>query len=151
MYYLTAFVIYTQFCMLYTTHMTSCCIPHPFVIARTYVCCIGVSVLCHSSMSHLSLPLCTCTWPSFFPLVLFTPFTSSPFICACTLSLSSTRFRSQLYISHNTCTQVENKTTFIASLCYSERWLVQGRVLLPTFLCMRACVSVCMCFSRPPD
>ena len=34
-------------------------------------------------------------------------------ICACTLSLSPTRFRSQLYISHNTCTQVENKTIFV--------------------------------------
>ena len=34
------------------------------VIAPTYVCCIGVCVLCHSSMSHLSLPLCVLGLPS---------------------------------------------------------------------------------------
>ena len=124
--------------MLYTTHKTSCCIPHPFVIAPTYCTCMFILVfvycaihLCLTSVFpcvylaflpppcavHRHSPLfCQFARPTFHPISLPHACCSSPFICACTLSLSHTRFRSQLYISHNTCSQVENKTTFITLL-----------------------------------
>ena len=127
------FVVCSHSVLYATTHVTSCCIPHPFVIAPTYVCCIGVCVLCHSSMSHLSLPLRVLGLPS-TPLCYSPPFTSVSPVCLtllpppllttcvlpvsfhlCMYSLTVTHsFRSQLYISHNTCTQVENKTASLS-------------------------------------
>ena len=130
MYYLTAFVIYTLCCLFLFSSV--CYHPHDFLLYTSPIChcthtCLLYWCLCTVPFIYVSTqspPMCT--WPSSHPLVLFTaihlcltsmpdpPSTPFPYYmlaahllsCACTLSLSPTRFRSQLYIIyHNTCTQ----------------------------------------------
>ena len=115
------------------THMTSSIyLTHLSLHQLTYVCYIHWC-LCIVPFTCLTSPVCT--WASFRPPLRYSPpFTcltgmpdppSTPFpyhmhaahllssVHVLSLSLSPTRFCSQLYISHNIRIQVENKTTFI--------------------------------------
>ena len=123
-------LLWCDLCCLFLFYSV-CYHQHDFLLCLSlhpHMSCVLVFVycamhLCLTSVSPLAflLPLCAihaihlCL--TSMPDAPSTPFPyhmrAAHFICACTLSLLPTRFRSQLYVSHNTRTQVENKTIFV--------------------------------------